>query len=442
MQIKDIMTKNVISVNKDTSLSEAADLLFNNQLSGLPVVENQQVVGIVTEGDLITNYDHLHIPSYIKFLKCLTDGRQCPLKFQNDYKKMIQLKVEAVMNKQVMTVNQEAQINEAVEIFRQHRINPLPVVDQDNKICGIISRSDIIKLFTGAVSFQTPFSKQIKIKTLGNDICRAFASVLQCQQAILFLSGRHNYKIFGYYGLNKNIYQIRGPNLNSPFSLTIKKSSDWLITKENIVANLSEFNVPSAVKNSKQAPVDYIIPLWVKKKFIGFLILSNSLNQSNNFDQALVKHLIQQAGIYLNQTLLKQQLQHDRNELAQAQQIKNYLLAHLTNGAILINYYQESIIYLNKLMLEILPIKNYHPLYHKIDTIIKERPNEDFSIFLSFYKERKSQRRSLQKSLFVNQEFSIGSKKLILNSIFIWGANKQKKGDFILIEPGSKQTKQ
>ena len=433
MKIKDIMTKDVITVNKNTSLSEAADLLFNNHLSGLPVVEKQRVAGIVTEGDLITNYDHLHIPSYIKFLECLSGGLQCPLKFQNDYKKMVELKVETVMTKQVLTVNQNAQISQAIEIFRQNRINPLPVVDQDNKLRGIVSRSDIVKLFTGTAFFKTPFGKRVKIKTLSNDICRTLAQITHCRQAALFLSYNRGYKIFGAYCLRKGVRRTRRLTFKSPFVLTIKKSSDWLICKEKIDSSLPEFAVLFSAGRIAHLSVDYVVPLRLKRKFIGFLVLGNPIN-AGGFDQVLAKHIIKQAGIYLEQALLKQHILQDHNELVQTKQICHYIFSYLTDGAILIDYRTERISYLNKAMREILSVKNYQYANRKINDLIKERPDDDLSVFLSFYKERKNQRRSFKKPLFTNQELAIGDKKFILNSRFIFGAKQKKTADLILIK--------
>ncbi|MBU1118526.1 CBS domain-containing protein, partial [Patescibacteria group bacterium] len=65
MKVKDIMTADVKTVNADTPVKEVAGKLFDNALTGMPVVSGDEVIGIVTEGDVVMENANVHIPSYI-----------------------------------------------------------------------------------------------------------------------------------------------------------------------------------------------------------------------------------------------------------------------------------------------------------------------------------------------------------------------------------------
>lgn len=138
----DIMTKRVITVSPIDPIATAANFMLANGVSGLPVVDNQNhVLGIITEHDFLTHDDHVHIPSYLNFLMGVERTDNMP----NEIKKIT---VGDLMTSAVITILPEASIVEAATILSRDKINPLPVVDGDGFLQGIISRSDIVKLFT------------------------------------------------------------------------------------------------------------------------------------------------------------------------------------------------------------------------------------------------------------------------------------------------------
>ena len=120
------MTTEVISVSKDTGLREAARLMFRNRISGLPITEpDGTLTGIITEAD---------------FLR-LEVERQEGTRGQGDT-------VGEVMSRGVVTVRPEMEIYEAAKIMAVQEVKRLPVVDDDNRLLGVISRADIVSIFT------------------------------------------------------------------------------------------------------------------------------------------------------------------------------------------------------------------------------------------------------------------------------------------------------
>lgn len=147
MKVHEIMTKDVISINDEAPISQVAELLFDDNLTGVPVVDgSKHVIGILTEYDLLSRQDHIHIPTYMKLLSQFKIAKSDST-VQQEIAKVQSLKAKDIMTHPVVTISEQTDVSEAARIFADERINPLPVVDADGALVGIISRADIVKLF-------------------------------------------------------------------------------------------------------------------------------------------------------------------------------------------------------------------------------------------------------------------------------------------------------
>lgn len=147
MKAKDIMNKNVISVKGTDKIEFVTKVLLQNRISGVPVVDSgNNVIGIVSESDLIFKAKDVKLPYYLPLLGgyILLDSIK---KFENELVKMSAYKVEQVMNKSIIKVCEETEVSEVTETLVKERINRVPVVDENDKLVGIITRSDILKSF-------------------------------------------------------------------------------------------------------------------------------------------------------------------------------------------------------------------------------------------------------------------------------------------------------
>ncbi len=127
MQVVDVMTTDVITVRADTPINDAARLMFRNRVSGLPVCDDGScLIGIITEAD---------------FLR-LEVARQ-----EADNLAPVET-VGEVMNRSVLTIGPDQAIADAARIMVINDVNRLPVVDADSRILGIISRLDVVAVFT------------------------------------------------------------------------------------------------------------------------------------------------------------------------------------------------------------------------------------------------------------------------------------------------------
>jgi CBS domain-containing protein len=142
---KEIMNKKVITIKKDASINELSELLVNNKISGVPVLdENGSLAGIVSEGDIIVQNSDLHFPRYFKLLDAIIYLESLN-KFKRSLQKHLATKVEDIMTVKVKTAGEDTPINEIADIMLDSRVNRLPVMDKNNKLVGIITRTDIVK---------------------------------------------------------------------------------------------------------------------------------------------------------------------------------------------------------------------------------------------------------------------------------------------------------
>ncbi len=140
---KDIMTEEVITIDPETSVEEAAELMSQYNVSGLPVLENGKLVGIVTEKDLIIKDKKLHFPDYINLIGGII-YLESYKKFQEEFKKYIAVKVNDLMTKHVETINPDTPVSEIAELMSKEEVNRMPVLDGD-ELVGIVTRGDLIK---------------------------------------------------------------------------------------------------------------------------------------------------------------------------------------------------------------------------------------------------------------------------------------------------------
>jgi CBS domain-containing protein len=153
MQVRDVMTRNVISVAASETVLGAAGTMLQNRISGLPVVDTEgNLVGMVTEGDFLRRGEigtERRRPKWLEFL--IGPGR-----LAEEYVRASGRKVEAVMTVNPITVTEDDSLETVVELMEHRRIKRLPVL-RDGKVVGIISRANLMHaLVSLARDAQTP----------------------------------------------------------------------------------------------------------------------------------------------------------------------------------------------------------------------------------------------------------------------------------------------
>jgi len=143
LRAKDIMTRNVITVKKDTTIEEFARTLMKHLISGAPVVDEKgNLKGIATENDLISKNSRLHIPTVLRLFDAYI-----PLgasRLENEIKRVAALTVDEICSKDVITVEEEASVEYIATLMTEKKIHLLPVL-RGGKIVGIIGKKDLIR---------------------------------------------------------------------------------------------------------------------------------------------------------------------------------------------------------------------------------------------------------------------------------------------------------
>jgi acetoin utilization protein AcuB len=132
--VKDWMTRNVVTITPDTTLPEARRLMIEKHIRRLPVVKDDHLVGIVTLGDV---------------RGAEASGATSLSIWELNYL-LSKLKIKEIMTRNLVKISPNATIGQAAEAMLEHKVSGLPVVEEERKLVGIITESDIFRLVVQA----------------------------------------------------------------------------------------------------------------------------------------------------------------------------------------------------------------------------------------------------------------------------------------------------
>jgi CBS domain-containing protein len=145
MKVSDVMTSPVLTIEAESPLLQAVQIMLARNISGLPVVDKQgKLVGMVTEGDLLRRAEtgtQRRRPRWLEYL--IGPGR-----LADEYTRSHGRKVNDVMTPDPMTVTEQTPLDEVVRIMEKHRIKRLPVM-RGRDLVGIVSRANLLHGLAG-----------------------------------------------------------------------------------------------------------------------------------------------------------------------------------------------------------------------------------------------------------------------------------------------------
>ncbi len=144
MLAQDFMVKNVVTVTKDTPLKEIARLMVEEEISGIPVVDGETLVGMVTERDLLVRAKKLDLPTFLPFIGGVL-YLEGPKKLDDEMRKATATTAEEIMTTKVHTVKPDTTLQDIATLMVERGVNRLPVVASGRKLVGMITRSDVVK---------------------------------------------------------------------------------------------------------------------------------------------------------------------------------------------------------------------------------------------------------------------------------------------------------
>ena len=145
VKARDIMTKKVISVNKRTPAKEIAELMARHNVSGVPVVDDEHVIGIISENDFLSRMGKKEIKSFMNIIaRCLEDRGCLAVPIRNQ-------KAEDIMTSPVVTAREDTPVLDIVNLFSEKNINRVPILNQEMNLVGIVSRADALRTVIPAI---------------------------------------------------------------------------------------------------------------------------------------------------------------------------------------------------------------------------------------------------------------------------------------------------
>jgi CBS domain-containing protein len=147
MKVKDVMTKDVVSVTPEMKVAEVARLLFDKRFHGVPVVEKGRIVGIITESDFFTkDSKNLFLPSYINFIEETGIADALTTEKQEKLGVLMNARARDIMNPECVSIMEDMSIKDLLNFFRETGFSTLPVTDEKNNLKGVVTLADILGL--------------------------------------------------------------------------------------------------------------------------------------------------------------------------------------------------------------------------------------------------------------------------------------------------------
>jgi CBS domain-containing protein len=152
MKAKDVMTRTVVSVDPDTTVLQAARLMLQHHISGLPVVDKEgALVGVLSEGDFLRRGETHTERRRSRWLEFLMG----PGRMAGDYVHSHGSKVSEVMTSEVKTVGEDASLEDIVQLMEKARIKRVPVM-RGGKMVGIVTRSNLMHAMVSLARVSPP----------------------------------------------------------------------------------------------------------------------------------------------------------------------------------------------------------------------------------------------------------------------------------------------
>lgn len=145
---KEIMISPVISIREHQTLQEVVELLAKNRLSGLPVVDEEgKVKGIISDTDIVRYSQQISVVPLANLSGWISPHADVSdlVSMRKGIDTLHRTTVEQVMTKKVYTAKEDEPITEVAALMNRRRINRVPIVDDEGKLVGIITRADMVQ---------------------------------------------------------------------------------------------------------------------------------------------------------------------------------------------------------------------------------------------------------------------------------------------------------
>jgi CBS domain-containing protein len=148
IKVRDAMTPDPITVLPETPVTDVARVMIHNGIGGVPVVNKEgDLLGIITESDLIVQDTDVKFPSFVHFLDGYVFVPGSIHRFEEKFLKAVAATAEDLMTADIITVDADDPVEETATLMSKKRLKRFPVISE-GQLVGIITMRDIVKLIS------------------------------------------------------------------------------------------------------------------------------------------------------------------------------------------------------------------------------------------------------------------------------------------------------
>ena len=143
--VREIMQTNVPTVSPDDTVPTVANMMAESGINGVAVVEDGRMVGIVTDSDIIAREADVDAPMPVTFLDAyfVADAGRS---FDEEARRALAINARQLMTSPVVSIRETATLSHIATLMIDEGVNPVPVLDADDNLVGIVSRADLVRV--------------------------------------------------------------------------------------------------------------------------------------------------------------------------------------------------------------------------------------------------------------------------------------------------------
>lgn len=142
--VRTVMTTDVLTFSPEDRVQDAYGSLLERSIDGAPVVDGDEVVGMLTTEDLLVQETKLHYPTVVSLFGAYLELPSSHRKFEEELRKAVGASVGDVMTRPATTCSPDDTLERAATLMHEHEVSRLPVTE-GGRLVGIVSRGDILR---------------------------------------------------------------------------------------------------------------------------------------------------------------------------------------------------------------------------------------------------------------------------------------------------------
>lgn len=149
--VREIMQRDVVTVSPDDTVPTVASLLASRKLVGVPVVEDGVMIGIITDSDIIAREADVDAPTPVAFLDAIF-AADAGRAYDDEIRHALAVNARQLMTSPVTSIRDTATLTHVATLMIDHGVNPVPVLDDEDRLVGLVSRSDLVRVIAALES--------------------------------------------------------------------------------------------------------------------------------------------------------------------------------------------------------------------------------------------------------------------------------------------------